>query len=384
LLGALFAVAGAPLHAQSLFNAAGIGLPMEAVDGRARGLGSLGIGLPGTSLLPADPASSARLLVPGGLLVAQPSWVDLTRDGDPAHRYFRGSRFPLFAAAYPVRGGMASLHATSVFDQGYEGERAVTVDLGGTPTPATDRFEQRGAVSSLGVAYARLVTPSTAVGVSVARYAGSVTRSLVRQFGDSTLANQVNPYGYGGSWSYSGYQVTVGVSSDVSTFLRVAGSATYSTELEADPNSQTTGSGRSFHIPVQLRVGASSQLVPGLTLSASASRADWSGTVGDLLGAVEAGSATSFGVGLELAQARLLGRTTPLRLGFRRRGLPFSLEGGGAREQSFSAGVGLPLNVTQEIVLAGLDLGVEKGNRTSGGYREDFWRATVSLRVSGF
>ncbi|MEQ1857892.1 MAG: hypothetical protein ABL963_15665 [Longimicrobiales bacterium] len=381
--GLALIVAATPLRAQSLFNAAGIGLPMEAVDGRARALGSLGLGLPGTSMLPADPASPARLLVPGGIMVVQPSWVDLSRDGDPGHRYFRGSRFPLFAASYPLFQGMASIHATSVLDQAYEGERTLTVDFAGTPVQAVDRFDQNGAVSSLSVGYARMVSPSTAVGLSAGRYAGSVLRSLVRTFADSVIGNQVIPYASGGSWSYSGYHVTAGVSTDVTTFLRVAASATYSTELQADPTGQTLGAERHFAIPLQLRIGASSQLAPGLTLSASASHADWSDTESDLAGG-EAGSTTSFGGGLELAQARFFGRTTPLRLGFRRRGLPFALEGGSAHEQSFSGGFGLSLNETNEIVLAALDVGLEKGTRSTGSYQEDFWRATMSLRVSGF
>ncbi len=383
IAGLVLAATAGPLGAQSLFNAAGIGLPMEAVDGRARALGSLGLGLPGTSLLPADPASPARLLVPGGLMVVQPSWVDLTRDGVTGHRYFRGSRFPLFAASYPLFRGMASVQATSVLDQAYGGERTLTVDFAGTPVQAVDRFNQNGAVSALSAGYARMVSPSTSVGVTVGRYAGSVLRTLERTFTDSTIVNQVIPYRSGGSWSYSGYHITAGVSTDAAPFLRVAASATYSTELEADPVGGTAGAERRFHIPLQLRLGASSQLAPGLTLAASASYADWSDTQGDLLGG-EAGAATSLGAGLELTQARFFGRTTPLRLGFRRRGLPFALEGGGALEQTFSGGFGLALNQTNEIVLAALDVGVEKGNRTTGSYREDFWRATLSLRVSGF
>jgi hypothetical protein len=384
LFGVVAISASTPLHAQSLFNAAGIGLPMDAVDGRARALGSVGVGLPGASLAPSDPAAAARLLVPGGLMVVQPSWVDLSRDGDARHRYFRGSRFPLVAVAYPVRGGMASVHATSVLDQGYRGERTLTVDVSGTPTPATDDFRQDGAVSTLSLAYARVVTPRTAVGVSAGRYAGSVVRSLVREFEDSALANQVLSYGVGGSWAYSGYQVTVGVSSDVTNFLRVAASATYSTDLEASPTESTEGGARSFHIPLQLRIGASSQLAPGLRLSASATRADWSGTEEDLVGGARARAATSIGGGLELAQARFFGRTTPVRLGFRRRGLPFSMEGGWAHEQVLAGGIGFALNETAEVVLASLDLAVEKGYRAGGGYREDFWRGTLSLRVSGF
>ncbi|MSR19599.1 MAG: hypothetical protein EXR91_01270 [Gemmatimonadetes bacterium] len=384
VLSVMLAASAAPLHAQSLFNAAGIGLPVEATDGRARALGSIGLGLPGASLLPTDPAASVRLMIPGALLVVQPTWVDLTRTGTGGHRYFRGSRFPLFAAGYPVFGGMATLHATTVLDQGYRGERPLTVDLAGTPVPATDVFTQAGSVASVSVGYARMITPTTSVGITTGRYTGSVASTLVREFSDSASANQVLPYASSGSWTYSGYHVSVGVSSDVAGLVRVAASATVSTDLDATAASQTTGTDRSFQMPLQLRIGASSELAQGLTLSASAARADWSGITADLSAGAQAGPATSLGVGLELSQVRLLGRTSPLRVGFRRTGLPYSLEGDGAHEQAFAGGLSLALNETNEIVLAGVDFALEKGNRTGGTYREDFWRATVSLRVSGF
>jgi hypothetical protein len=355
------------------------------VDGRARALGSLGIGLPGTGgLLPADPAAAARLLVPGGLIVAQPTWVDLTRDGSSDHTHFKGSRFPLLAAGYPFLGGITLLQATSVLDQGFRGERPVTVDLLGTPSEATDSFEQEGSVSTLSLGYARMVRPGVAVGITAGRYAGTIERSLVRVFADSAAAGQVVPYGSSGEWAYHGYQVTVGASADVAGGFRVAASATASTELDAVATSVTPGVDRSFSMPLQLRVGASGQLAPGLLVTASGGLADWSSTADDLGGGVEAGSAASFGVGLELSQIRWFGRSSPLRLGFRRTGLPFSLDGQDANEQAFSGGFGFALNETNEVVLASVDLGVEKGRRVGGSYREDFWRATLSLRILGF
>lgn len=385
LFGCVFAAAAAPVRAQSLFNAAGLGLPVEALDGRARALGSVGIGLPGAlGLLPADPAASARLLVPGGLIVAQPSWVELSRSGGGARSY-SGSRFPLLAAGYPFAGGMASVHATSILDQGFRGERPVTVDLLGTPVDAVDAFEQDGSVAALAVGYARLIRPTVAVGFSAGRYSGSVVRSLVREFSDSAAAGQAVPYATSGTWSYHGYQVTVGASADVAGAFRIAASATGSTDLEAVAASQTSGGDRSFSLPMQLRVGASGQLAPGLLVSASASRADWSSTADDLGGGAEAGAAISFGGGLELSNVRLFNRRSPLRVGFRRSDLPFSLDSGGdANEQMFTGGIGFALNETNEVVLASVDLGVEKGRRLGGTYREDFWRATLSLRLLGF
>jgi hypothetical protein len=379
-----FAAGAAPAGAQSLFNAAGIGLPMEALDGRARALGSVGVGLPGAGgFLPADPAASARLLVPGGMIVAQPSWVELSRSGGSS-RSFRGSRFPLLAAGYPFAGGMATLHATSVLDQGFRGERPVTVDLLGTPVEAVDVFEQDGSVATLAAGYARMLTPGIAVGLSAGRYSGSVVRSLVREFDDSAASGAAVPYASSGTWSYHGYQLTAGASADVAGLFRIAGSTTVSTELKAVATSQTEGADRSFSMPIQLRVGASGQLAPGLLLSASASITDWSSTADDLGPGVEAGSVLSFGGGLELANVQIFNRSAPLRVGFRRTDLPFSLEGGDADEQVFSGGFGFALNETNEVVLASLDLGVEKGRRLEGTYREDFWRATLSLKLLGF
>jgi hypothetical protein len=376
--------AASPVAAQSLFNAAGVGLPLDAVDGRARALGSLGIGLPGAmGLLPADPAAAARMPVPGGLIVAQPTWVDLTRDGSSAHRYFRGSRFPVVAAGYPVLRGMATLHATAFLDQRFRGERPVTVDLLGVTSEAVDVFEQDGSVSTLAVGYARMLTPTIAAGLSAGRYAGSVDRRLVRQFADSAAAGRAIPYGLNGTWSYHGYQVTLGASADVG-FLRIAASATASTDIDAVATSRTEGADLTFSIPLQLRLGASGQLAPGLLMSASAARADWSSTAEDLGGGARAGATNAFGVGLELSQLRWFGRSAPFRLGFRRTDLPFSLEGGSANEQAFTGGMGFALNETNEVVLATVDLGLEKGRRIGGSYREDFWRATLSLRMLGF
>jgi hypothetical protein len=229
-----------------------------------------------------------------------------------------------------------------------------------------------------------MITPTVAVGLSAGRYSGSVVRSLVRQFADSATAGAAVPYASSGTWSYHGYQFTVGASADVAGIFRIAASATGSTELKAVATSQTEGADRSFALPLQLRVGASGQLAPGLLLSASASMADWSSTADDLGNGAEAGSTLSFGGGLELANVQLFNRSAPLRLGFRRTDLPFSLEGGDANEQVYTGGLGFALNETNEVVLASLDLGLERGRRLGGTYREDFWRATLSLKLLGF
>ncbi|MDH3423339.1 MAG: hypothetical protein OEN00_10140, partial [Gemmatimonadota bacterium] len=363
------------------FGSSGLGLPLEAVDARARGLGNLGIGLSGGALLPGDPAAAARLRLPSALLVAQPSWSDAS-DGVETN-YFQGTRFPLMAAAYPVAGGIFSIHFASLMDQDFQGERVSSVMLGGVPTVTTDSFEQDGSVSSMNVGFARMLTPQTSVGLTVGRYTGTFERSLIRTVDPGATGNPIQDFVSAGSWTYAGYLVTGGVATRVADLLNLAASATWSTQLDAEASATTQGGDGSFDVPLQLRAGASADLAPGLTLSASAVRADWSAVADDLNDGSNARATTALGVGLELTQARLLGREAPLRLGFRRADLPFSLNSGKASERIFSAGLGLSLNQTGEFVLASADMSLERGRRSAGVFAENFWRATLSLRLAG-
>jgi hypothetical protein len=284
------------------------------------------------------------------------------------------------AVAYPALGGTASLHFSSVLDQDFRGVRESQVTLAGGPVTALDEFEQDGTVSAMTLGFARMLGESTGVGIQVGRYTGTVDRTLVRTIEGG---NAVQPYVSGGSWSYSGYLVGGGVSTTLVNFVNMAASATWSTELDAEASSATEGGDGSFDVPLELRFGASAPLAPGLTLSAAATRSDWSGVTDDLSDGTRARTTHSVGVGLELTQARLLNRDAPLRLGYRYATLPFAIGGRDTHERVFSGGLGLVLNQAGEIVLANVDLAMERGRRRAGSLTEHFWRATLSLRVAG-
>jgi len=376
---ALWALA-TPVVGQSLFGSVGLGLPVDAVDGRARALGNLGLGLSGPALLPTDPAAAARSVLPNGVLVAQPTWAQASSGGET--NYFKGTRFPLMAAGYPLFGGVVTLHVTSHMDQDFRGIREIDLTLNGAPAVARDAFDQSGSLSSMNVGYSRRIDDQTSVGVTVGRYTGSVSRTLTRSIvGADSIT--VQPYLSTGSWTYSGYLVTAGAATRLVDLVDVSASATWSTELDAEASSTTVSGDGSYDLPLQLRLGASAALAPGLALNASVARADWSGVAADLNSGEDAEAVLAFGAGLELTQARLFGRDAPLRLGFRRSGLPFTVGGESASERIFSGGLGLVLAQGGEIVLANLDLGIERGRRTAGPLTENFWRATLSVRASG-
>ena len=370
-----------PLAAQSLFGSVGLGLPVDAVDGRARALGNLGIGLSGAALLPSNPAAAARAVLPNGVLVAQPSWSDASSGAET--NYFKGTRFPLLAVAYPVGGGVATVHFTSHLDQDFSGVREVSLNLAGVPVIARDSFLQDGTLSSMNVGFARAVGGETSVGLTLGRYTGTLDRALTRTIESGPDSTTVQPYLSTGSWSYSGYLVTAGAATRFMDLVDVAASATWSTELDAEASSETEGGDGSYDLPLQLRLGASAELAPGLALSASASWADWSRVSDGLNGDAEADAVLAFGGGLELTQARVFGREAPLRLGFRRSDLPFSLGGESAYERVFAGGFGLVLAQSGEVVFANMDIAVERGRRVTGSLTENFWRATLSVKAAG-
>lgn len=368
-------------EAQSVFNAAGLGVPSEALDGRSRAMGSMGIGLPGGAFMPTDPAALGRLSVATGVIANQPSWVDYTADGGPSGS-FQGNRFPLMGLAYPVFDGMMSFQVGSFLDQHYTDSRTGTVDLSTETVATNDEFIQDGSVSNLNFGYARRLGTDASVGVTVGRYAGSIVRTLTRTFGEEIVAD-VNSYVESGRWAYSGYHLTTGVSATLTDRYHVAASVQIPSDLDAEAQDDTDGSDRTFSLPVQYRAGVSATFGPVL-FGASAVLADWSDTQDDLTGSVQAGSANGFGLGVEFSRARLWGRDAPLRFGFRRSTLPFAFDADEVTERIFSGGVGLALNRTNDITLAAVDLALERGRRWAGGISENFWRGTLSFQAAGF
>lgn len=371
--------------AQSLFNAAGLGVPASAVDARTRALGGVGVGLQGAALLGSDPAAAAAFLLPTAVMTAQPSWVDFDRRDPDESGTFRGTRFPSVGIAYPtVKGFVATFGFESFLDQRYEAASTATILFGGKPVEVRDDFVSTGGVSLIRLGVSRRFGPRVSVGASVGRYGGSVTRRLVRSFGEGVDTTVVEPFQAGGLWSYSGVGVTGGASILLGNVAHLAGSVTWSSGLDATASDDSEGDSRSYDLPLQVRLGATAILAPGLSLSASFSSADFSVTGADFVDGSTAGSVRSWGAGLELSRARLLGRTAPLRLGYRRSDLPFSLDGDAPLETVWSGGLGLNFNQSGDFVPASVDLALERGDRSNVRLSERFWRGTLTVRVSGF
>ena len=174
------------------------------------------------------------------------------------------------------------------------------------------------------------------------------------------------------------------MAANLGTSARVAASVTWSDDLDAIASDDTPGMDRSFSLPMQYRLGTSIVLAPGLMVTASVIRADWANIERDLDTPTTVGSTNNIGVGFELSRANIFGLALPLRFGYRSGKLPFSLGSGVATERIFSAGLGLSLSQADNIVLGSVDAAIERGRRSGSVLTEEYWRATISLRVSGY
>jgi hypothetical protein len=387
LVALLALVVPASASAQSLLNGALLGVPSDPLDARTRALGGVGIGLKGPGILGSDPAAAANYLLPTLVVNAQAAWVDYQRESGDAGT-FQGTRFPNMGIAYPLfSAGVMTFSFESFLDQRYQAQRPVMLDLGEGAVEATDRFVSTGGVSQVRLGFATGVGRDVRIGMSGGRYTGSVTRRLERLFpasSDSSSAVQVERYQNGGLWAYSGTFITGGASVSLGTFAEATGSLTWSSSLKATPSLDTEGALRFYHLPLQLRLGATALLAPGLSLSAGFTTADWSVVDDDLLEGTSTGRVDSYGVGLELSRARFFAREMPLRFGYRKSELPFALGTGSATESVWAGGIGLNLSQIGDLVRAGLDLAVEKGDRVDSTLNESFWRATLTVKVSGY
>lgn len=371
----------APGAAQSLLGIGGLGVPLDAVDARSRALGNPGIGLFGPSVLPGDPAAAADLAIPAVSVTFQSSWIDLEGEVEPDAV---ATRFPLVSVAYPVfEAGMATLTFGGFMDQRWELVRQKELDLGEAKANVTDRFLSDGGISAIRLGFARRVLPRLSLGVSVGTYTGNVSRRFTRFFDSLSVEASVPPLNLGGLWSFSGPTATFGARFDLSRIATFAGSVTWSGTLEADPSADTEGGAAEFDVPTRYRLGASGALLPGLNLVAGLDWADWSGkaeTNPELGGSASLG----YGFGLEWAEAGLFGLETPIRLGYRFSEFPFRFDGDDPEETAFTGGIGFNFVQAGTVPLARVDVAVERGDRSAASLSEEFWRATVSMRVAGF
>ncbi|MGH7466443.1 MAG: hypothetical protein ACRENP_00505 [Longimicrobiales bacterium] len=384
--------AAAPASAQSLFGMRGLGVAVDPIDPRARALGSIGTGLPGLNTSLTNPADLGGIRRRGVSAMLQPFFGSDELDNRVDD--VEGTRFPLIQLLYPIRSRL-------VLGLGYGGflEQSWSVVADGEEIIGGDRVATRELVSADGaLAQVRLsaayeVSAALSVGAAFGLYTGNLQRSITRTFPDSAL--QFAPFARISDWEYGGLLGALGVRLDVSNALRVAGSVTFSGDLDAEPQTDAITS-RTYDMPLRFALGAGAMIAPRLMATAGFQYTGWSesedfataGTPSDVR--IGARPVWEAGGGVEWEQLRSGTRIFPLRVGYRFAQLPFALSGDEpAGEWAVSLGLGLRLASDDFGPLAVGDLAIERGHRSgwdgsiSGGLTENFWRFSASVSLFG-
>ncbi|MGH7462723.1 MAG: hypothetical protein ACREMA_17070, partial [Longimicrobiales bacterium] len=272
LLVLSFLAATAPAGAQSLFGMRGLGVAVDPLDPRARALSSLGTGLLGLNASLVNPADLAGIRRRGVVATLQPFFGSAEVAGRTDD--VESTRFPLIQIMYPVRQRVVvGVGYGGFLEQSWAVSSSSSEVIGGSNVLTDEVISARGAISQARLSASFAVKPSFALGAAVGVYTGDLERQITRTFPDTTIGligfSRLNV------WEYRGYLAALGVRVDPSNRTRIAASLTFSSDLDAEPDSSIARS-HSYAMPLRFVVGGSALVAPRLLATASAQYANWS------------------------------------------------------------------------------------------------------------
>ncbi|HVE79419.1 MAG TPA: hypothetical protein VNA89_11180 [Gemmatimonadaceae bacterium] len=360
---ALLALLAAPVaaRAQGTLSAQGFGYTPGQLGARSRAMGGGDAELDPIS--PLNPAAliAARRSTLYFEVAPEVRQVDVA--GEPSRTQL--IRFPVFGAA--IQAGartMIGIGASTLADRTWGTSYTFDQQIGGEAITTTERFRSTGALNDvrLGVGYA--LTPGLWVGAGAHVITGQNRIVQARSFDDSRFL----PYEERATLAFTGAAFSAGVAWRPLRAVAVAASGRKGTKLTARVADTVVGRG---DVPDRAGVGVRFDGFRGATLAA---RYDWTGWSSvDPIGTASLASRDTreYGAGAEILGPRFAGTAVQLRLGGRRRELPFALAGAEIRETILGGGLGIP--VARER--AALDWSLERATRSGEGVsaRERAW-----------
>lgn len=361
--------AGAARAQDSVFGIRGLGVPGRPVSARSSSGGG------GFAVFDAqaglNPAALSAFRGVAGWAVGAPS--RRTFEGAAGDATLTSTRFPLFGFA-TVLGSRLTLGVTisDYLDRNWSVSQTTIDTLRGQEVEIEDVARSAGGVSDMRFAAAWRATDRLAIGLGFHALSGSTRLEARRSFDDDEYAD----FSDVSVTDFSGLAFSLGAVGSLRPNLTLSGSLRLGHRLKA--TSDAAGSAE-VNLPLELSGGVLFGPAPGVSLAASVLYAGWSRASVDLAaaGSGSARSTLSLGAGLEFESFKSGATRIPVRLGYRWRQLPFPVGGTDLSEQAITGGFGLNLTGGRTT----LDLGLERGNRSSGTEKESFITAFVGLTV---
>lgn len=296
------------------------------------------------------------------------------------------ARFPMVGISVPIGTRLAAQVTASTFlDRTWSSGSEIQQDIGGTVVDAVESFTSNGGITDFRVALAYSATRLFQVGVAGHVFSGENSILIEQRFPDTvTFSGTVQRSQIG----YSGLAASTGIILRPSTKLGLGASVRVGGDIESYSGDVAISKAK---VPLRYGVGVQYSGIEGVSLSARANFDEWSAMeplkrAGSNLRAYDS---WDYGIGADVSGPSIGRRTIALRLGARRRGLPFGVGGGTTGEQtrvnetSFSGGFGLPLGIARSH----LDVGVARATRkpedaaVAGGATETAYIFSFGVRV---
>jgi hypothetical protein len=352
LAGVALAAAAAPGAAQGTLSGQGYGYPPGQLSTQALGTGGALAEFDAVS--PINPAS-LRFWTRGGLFFQYaPEFKQVEAAGGTDK--ITAARFPLIAAAIPFRErGFIGLSASTLLDRTWATSLNSGQRIGEDSVTFTEHFKSDGGINDLRLAGSWAFSNQLTVGAGVHLFTGENRLAVSRVYSDT---NTVAPIDTTQALSFIGTGFSGGVIWRPVRSLGLAASGRIGGTLKVQVADTVL---REAKAPARMGFGMRFDGLTGAVIAARADYTRWS-DMSDLGSAnLDARDAWDLGVGGEFAGPRALGTQLALRIGARRRTLPFDASGQEVRENAFSGGIGVPLANGHAL----FDMTVQRAMRTA-------------------
>ncbi len=348
VLCATFATSAA---AQGTLSSQGFGYPAGGLSTHAEALG--GSIAESDPLSPVNPASLGSWGRAGLYLQYDPEYRTVQAPGASSHTLT--ARFPMIAGALNIGTRFTfGLSATTFLDRTWEVTRNGYVFSGADSTLYGEKFKSDGAINDLRAALAYNLLPNLSIGVAAHVLTGQNRLTITRALADTATAI----FSELSTLSYTGHSASGGINWRPLTVLSLGVSGDAGGTMHSFRNDTSLSTAK---VPKRFGFGGMFGGISGLLLSANAEWNGWSSLNG--LGDTDAHAVDGwdYGLGAEVRAPSLFGQEIPVRLGFRKRILPFEAAGEQVHESDYSAGIGIPVSRGRSRV----DLSVTRANRSA-------------------
>jgi hypothetical protein len=348
-------VIASPVAAQGTLSTQGFGYHPGQISTRARATGgALGEFDPTSAL---NPAAIAWWERSGVVLEYAPEFRRVTTAG--ARETATVARFPLSGAAIAIGGRTIIGIALSTFlDRTWETVQRGMHPFADDSIPYDLEFRSAGAINDLRLAGAWTASRAVRIGLGAHVFTGSNRLSVFTRFEDTLL--RITNFGQQSRISYSGVAGSAGVDWRPHRAVGVAASGRLGGTLRAVRGDTTIATA---DVPARVGVGIAYTGFTGAVIAASGEWQNWSKL--DRLGSEQLTTfdGWDYGLGAEVRGPRWFGSDVPLRVGVRRRTLPFGAAGAEVKETSVAFGWGLTIGGGRAVA----DLGLARASRTADG-----------------